>query len=79
MILYIDWFSLFNRLPCNLLNCWSNIFNTNNNGAPWRQKLSSGKKAQRAELAKAGKVRVGKGKIMHVGGVVFVWVRAYIF
>jgi hypothetical protein len=30
-------------------------------------------------LAKAGKIRARKGKIVHVGGLVFVGVRAYIF
>ncbi len=40
--------------------------------------LSSGNKAEFIELAKTGKIRAIKGKIVHVGGLVFVCVRTYI-
>lgn len=39
----------------------------------------AGNKAKFIELAKAGKNRAGKGKNVHVGGLVFVCVEAYIF
>jgi hypothetical protein len=41
--------------------------------------LPSGSQAEVIQLAKAGKIRAGKGKIVHVGGLVFVGVGAYIF
>ena len=41
--------------------------------------LPSGNEAEVIQLAKAGKIRAGKGKIIHVGGLVFVGVGAYIF
>ena len=52
---------------------------TFDDGALCTKMLSSGSQAEVIELAKAGKIRARKGKIVHVGGLVSVGVRAYIF
>ena len=52
---------------------------TFDDGAFCTKMLSSGSQAEVIELAKAGKIRARKGKIVHVGGLGFVGVGAYNF
>ena len=63
------------------LGAWFGCFGetTFDDGTFCAKVLSSGSQAEVIQLAKAGKVRAGKGKIVHVGGLVFVCVGTYIF